>query len=62
MTSQSTSRDFTDRVISQFLYGQDEAPEKIANEELIRPVNARTAVIIDVVDYINNGPGRLAMA
>ncbi len=27
MTSQSTSQDFTDRVISLFLYGEDKAPE-----------------------------------
>ena len=62
MTSLSTSQEFTDRVISLFLYGEDERPDDIADKRFIRAENTTTSVEINEADYLINGPGRFARA
>lgn len=56
----STSRDFADGVISQFLYGA-QRPSDLTEESLIRPDNLVTQVSVNLTDYFSStGPGRFA--
>ena len=67
----ATSNDFTSRVVSQFLYREDETPDNVADERFIgrptpprtdQPTNENSNIIrVNTQDFID-GPGRFARA
>lgn len=49
-------------VITQYLYGSSLVPTGFSDESLVRDASDSSSISIDVVDYMENGPGRFALA